>query len=68
MIHWICTDFILVFNFSDLNEYRDVVGDISIAVDNDEEESDSIISSSMSPSKQSTSAPSTGNKLLFNFN
>ncbi|NP_001153854.1 uridine-cytidine kinase 1-like 1 isoform 1 [Acyrthosiphon pisum] len=44
---------------SDLNEYRDVVGDISIALDNDDEESDSIISSSMSPSKQSNSAPST---------
>lgn len=55
---------ILLFDFSDLNEYRDVVGDISIALDNDDEESDSIISSSMSPSKQSTSAPSTGNNLL----
>lgn len=46
-----------------MTEYRDVVGDISIALDNDDEESDSIISSSMSPSKQSTNAPSTGNKL-----
>lgn len=63
-----CRNFIFDFNFSDLNEYRDVVGDISIAVDNDEEESDSIISSSMSPSKQSTTAPSTGNTLLFNYN
>lgn len=45
-------------------EYRDGVGDISIALDNDDEESDSIISSSMSPSKQSTNTPSTGNKLL----
>lgn len=53
------------YDFSDLTEYRDVVGDISIALDNDDEESDSIISSSMSPSKQSTSAPSTGIKELY---
>lgn len=52
--------------FSDLTEYRDIVGDISIALDNDDEESDSIISSSMSPSKQSTNAPSTGNIILLN--
>jgi len=48
------------YDFSDLAEYRDVVGDISMAIDNDDEESDSIISSSMSPSKQPTTAPSTG--------
>jgi len=53
------------YDFSDLTEYRDVVGDISMALDNDDEESDSIISSSMSPSKQPTTAPSTGNRLLF---
>lgn len=55
----ICVYFIWIYNFSDLTEYRDVVRDISIALD-DDDESDSIISSSMSPSK-STDAPSTGN-------
>lgn len=54
-------NFIYFYYFSDLAEYRDVVGDISIALDNDDDESDSIVSSSMSPSKQSTNAPSTGN-------
>lgn len=62
--HKQCTLYNSSFDFSDLNEYRDVVGDISIALDNDDEESDSIISSSMSPSKQSNSVPSTGNNLL----
>ncbi|XP_050538474.1 uridine-cytidine kinase-like 1 isoform X2 [Daktulosphaira vitifoliae] len=42
---------------SDLTEYRDLVGEISVVIDNDDEESDSIISSSMSPSKQSTGTP-----------
>lgn len=49
------------YNYSDLTEYRDVMGDISVALENDDEESDSIISSSMSPSKQPTTAPTTGN-------
>lgn len=57
-----CSYFTSEYDFSDLTEYRDGVGDIAVAVDNDDEESDSIVSSTMSPSKQPNSTSSTGNE------